>query len=162
MKDERHQLLTAALDAYAREYPTCTSAPVVRRFVTEDPRWWDRENTRGHVTASAWVIDPDDRSILLVHHRKLDRWLQPGGHLEDEQSIHAAAEREAREETGLTDLRWRTTNIFDLDIHTIPERQGFPAHQHFDVRSLFEGSRLAPIQRSAASEAVAPWSPEEL
>lgn len=95
----------------------------------------------GHFTASAFVLSPDGRSILLILHAKLGRWLQPGGHLEPgDANVEAAARREVFEETGLSDVdlddRW--PDLFDLDIHAIPPhpKSGEPGHEHFDLRVL--------------------------
>jgi len=92
----------------------------------------------GHFTASAFVMSPEGDALLLVKHPKLGRWLQPGGHVEaDDTDLYAAALREAREETGLDDLEPVGDGIFDVDVHVIPARKDEPAHRHFDVRFLF-------------------------
>jgi 8-oxo-dGTP pyrophosphatase MutT (NUDIX family) len=93
----------------------------------------------GHLTASAWVVDVARARTLLMHHRKLDRWLQPGGHVDGEPDLLASALREAREETGLRQLVPVSSAIFDVDRHWIPERKGEPGHWHFDVRFLIQG-----------------------
>jgi len=126
---------------------------------TEDP--FSRGHFRpGHFTASAFVLSPEEDALLLIHHRRLDRWLQPGGHFEPEDDdVFAAALREALEETGAEGLRLygghRT--LFDLDIHTIPAGRGEPAHEHFDLRVLLETSS----RRLSESEEVkgAAWVP---
>jgi 8-oxo-dGTP pyrophosphatase MutT (NUDIX family) len=93
---------------------------------------------RDHVTASAVVARPDGSAFLLVHHRRLERWLQPGGHVEpDDASVFDAARREAREETGVEDLAAPFGDlVLDVDVHPIPARAGRPAHVHFDLRHL--------------------------
>jgi 8-oxo-dGTP pyrophosphatase MutT (NUDIX family) len=89
----------------------------------------------GHFTASCYIVD-DARRLLLHHHRRLDRWLQMGGHIELEESPDVAALREGSEESGLRDLVLVGDGIFDLDIHPIPAAKGEPDHDHFDVRYL--------------------------
>ncbi|HEV7766686.1 MAG TPA: NUDIX domain-containing protein [Thermoanaerobaculia bacterium] len=89
----------------------------------------------GHFTASCYIIDSDGR-LLLHHHRRLDRWLQMGGHVEADESPDLAALREGREESGLHDLAPMSDGIFDLDIHPIPAGKGEPDHAHFDIRYL--------------------------
>jgi len=90
----------------------------------------------GHVTVGGFVLSPDRTSLLLVWHRKLGAWLQPGGHVEpSDVDLIAAQRREIEEETRLTDLEW--LGLFDVDIHQFPARGTDPAHEHFDVRSAF-------------------------
>jgi 8-oxo-dGTP pyrophosphatase MutT (NUDIX family) len=89
----------------------------------------------GHFTASCYVVDDDGR-LLLHHHKRLDRWLQMGGHVEGDELPELAALREGREESGLEDLVPVSEGIFDLDIHPIPAAKGEPDHAHFDIRYL--------------------------
>ena len=88
----------------------------------------------GHFTASCYILDLAGR-LLLHHHRRLDRWLQMGGHIEAGESPDLAALREGREESGLPDLVL-VPGILDLDIHPIPAAKGEPDHRHFDIRYL--------------------------
>ena len=75
----------------------------------------------GHVTASAFVWSPDRGSVLLIHHGKLHRWLQPGGHVEPgDLDVIAAARREVAEEVGLDDVDIVGAGLFDVDVHIIP------------------------------------------
>jgi 8-oxo-dGTP pyrophosphatase MutT (NUDIX family) len=88
----------------------------------------------GHFTASGFVVSPDGASLLLIHHRRLNRWLQPGGHIDPEDtSPIAAAIREVMEETGI-ETEPITDGLIDLDIHPIPPRAPEPEHEHFDLR----------------------------
>ena len=100
-----------------------------------------RAEPSAHFTASAFVVDEAGARTCLVQHVKLDRLLQPGGHVEQSDiSLEAAALREAHEETALeVELHPAAPRPFDLDIHEIPERPGEPAHFHLDVRYLVVG-----------------------
>ena len=100
-----------------------------------------RDEPSAHFTASAFVVDDTGARTCLVQHVKLDRLLQPGGHVEQSDiSLEAAALREAHEETALeVELHPSAPRPFDLDIHQIPERPGEPAHFHLDVRYLVVG-----------------------
>ena len=95
----------------------------------------------GHFTASAFVLSPDRRDLVLIHHKKLGIWVQPGGHVEpSDPDLVSAAQREVSEEVGLSELellRNGVSPVFDLDIHVIPARKRDPAHEHFDVRFAF-------------------------
>lgn len=98
----------------------------------------------GHFTASAFVLDPDEERVLLIHHAKIGSWLQPGGHIDpDDSSPLLAARREVEEETGLSGLLAVTESIVDLDIHVFPERGEQPTHRHYDVRFAFVASSRA-------------------
>lgn len=91
----------------------------------------------GHVTASAFVVNRERTRLLMIHHAKLRRWLQPGGHVDPGEDVLTAAIREVEEETGVVG-RPVGDGIFDVDVHSIPARRDRPAHTHFDVRFLLE------------------------
>jgi len=128
-----------------------------KRFLEllEHPRAFYRDHLPGHITASAWIVDKDREFVLLTHHAKLNRWLQPGGHADGQEDVLAVAQREAYEETGLTSLHLVRSDIFDLDIHVIPARGDFPEHFHYDVRFLFHASKDESITVTAESHDVA-------
>jgi 8-oxo-dGTP pyrophosphatase MutT (NUDIX family) len=89
----------------------------------------------GHFTASSFVLSPERNELLLIYHAKLERWLQPGGHFEPEDSSAlVAAQREVSEEVNLVKLTPLGHGILDVDVHLIPPHKHCPAHEHFDVR----------------------------
>lgn len=107
-------------------------------FVQNTVSCTSRSTLSGHVTASAWILSPDRSATLLTHHKKLNRWLQLGGHIEDDKSIQQAALREAQEESGISDLSLIDENLFDIDVHLIPARKTDPEHYHYDFRFAFQ------------------------
>ena len=130
----------------------------ILRLLEQEQDCFHRKLLHGHITGSAWVISPEGEQVLLLHHRKLDKWLQPGGHADGEENVRLVAEKEAREESGLNKLRLHDSAIFDLDIHTIPERKDVPEHLHYDIRFRFVADPAEPLQQNNESKGLA-WIP---
>ncbi len=103
-------------------------------FVDTHVECFQRELERGHMTASSWLTNAAGDQVLLTHHKKLNKWLQLGGHADGDPDLLNVAIREAQEESGIQAIEPVSTEIFDLDIHPIPARLNEPAHDHFDVR----------------------------
>lgn len=128
-----------------------TAYPEEQIFIEEflsllqHPDCFERTHVPGHITGSAWITDSQKQFALLVHHGKLNRWMQPGGHADGDENILRVALKEAEEETGLRDFRVVSLIPFDIDIHWIPARNDFPMHRHYDVRFLLEADlKLQP------------------
>ena len=113
-----------------------------------------RTHLPGHITGSAFIVSEDLSQALLVHHAKLNRWLQPGGHADGDQNVERVALREANEETGIQNLTLVTPEIFDIDIHPIPARKDLGVHDHYDVRYLVCASMNEKIVVSEESHDV--------
>jgi 8-oxo-dGTP pyrophosphatase MutT (NUDIX family) len=111
--------------------------------------------TPGHITCTGLVLAADGERMLMVHHRRLNRWLLPGGHVESGDSeIWDAAHREVVEETG-AHLEPSTTPVLaSLDVHGIPAGKGEPYHLHHDIlfhfRANSDETRLSPESRAIA------------
>ena len=130
--------LLAKFDVYAERYPQ--ERPEIQRFrelLVEEPRCFERDCWRGHITGSAWLVNGAGTHTLLTHHRKLKMWLQLGGHSDGDPDTAAVALREAREESGLT-VRLLSDDLFDVDVHPIPARKEDPEHHHYDVRFVMQ------------------------
>lgn len=106
---------------------------------------YQRTHLPGHITGSAWIIDAARQYVLLTHHAKLNKWLQPGGHADGDENVLRVALREAEEETGVKNFKLLSSEIFDLDIHPIPERKDMVAHDHYDIRFLLQADRNDPL-----------------
>ena len=117
----------------------------------------ERTCAPGHFTGSAWVVSADGERALLLHHRKLDIWVQPGGHADGDGDLAQVALREAEEETGLPGLRLEG-GVFDLDRHVIPARGSEPEHYHYDVRFVVRASGDEAFTVNDESHALA-WIP---
>jgi len=119
---------------------------------------FQRTHLPGHITGSAWIVDRTGKFVLLTHHAKLNRWLQPGGHADGDENVRRVALREALEETGLTSSRLVQDGIFDLDIHLIPGRKEFPEHLHYDIRFLLQADLQSKLIVTGESHALS-WVP---
>lgn len=107
-------------------------------FVKNNPLCFERSLEHGHITGSAWLINKVGDRALLLRHRKLDKWLQLGGHADGESDILAVAIKEAQEESGINHIEPILKDIFDIDIHEIPENPREKAHLHYDIRFLLQ------------------------
>jgi len=150
-------------------------AAVVERIVAlleARPDCFERTCRPGHITAAAWIISSDRRQSLLTHHRKLDRWLQLGGHADGQWQVEEAALREAREESGLKHFRivpiHGVVMPFDIDVHEIPARYDAEGHliedehEHHDIRFLFMADECEQVQVSNESHDVRWCTHEEV
>lgn len=126
------------------------------------PHAFNRDHLPGHITGSAWVVNRERTKVLLHHHKKLNKWLQPGGHADGDRHVLGVALRELEEETGVNSVLLLSHGIFDLDIHPIPARKDFPEHLHYDVRFCFEGDESSAIVVSEESLQVKWMSWNEL
>ena len=107
-------------------------------FISTYPDCFSRTLKIGHVTGSAWVVNKAGTHFLLTHHKKLNKWFQLGGHADGDSDILRVAQREVLEESGLTNVVPLSDQIFDLDIHGIPENKKEAAHDHYDIRYAFQ------------------------
>lgn len=97
-----------------------------------------RETVAGHLTASALLLNSDKSKFMLMHHKKLNKWLQPGGHADNEEDLLKVAINEAAEESGIPNIEAISKQIFDIDIHEIPKYKSTPAHYHYDFRFVLK------------------------
>ncbi|QDU54506.1 NUDIX hydrolase [Aeoliella mucimassa] len=168
----RYNLLQM-LERYLALYPN--EQPMVARItalVEQHTDCFERTCKPGHITGSAWVVSSDHQQAALVHHRKLGKWLQPGGHADGDGDVVQVAWREATEETGLTDITLYqlegTLVPLDVDVHEIPARydqQGQlieEAHEHHDIRFLFIAGANQTLVTSEESHAVEWFDQQEL
>ena len=152
------------LDRLRRHHPEdaeeTAHLATILAFVAAQARPFDRGLPHGHLTGSAFVVSPDGTRVLLLHHRKLDRWLQPGGHADPgEEDGEEVALREAREETGIGGLRLHpeAPRPLDVDVHAIPARGSEPAHLHLDLRYVVIAPTGAALLRSAKETNALRW-----
>jgi 8-oxo-dGTP pyrophosphatase MutT (NUDIX family) len=104
------------------------------------PSCFSRSLLSGHFTSSGLVVRTRKDGVLetlLTHHAKLDLWIQPGGHADENPNLLEVATQEVLEETGIACKPLIGGEIIDIDINVIPESSKVPEHLHFDIRYLF-------------------------
>ncbi|WP_242107335.1 NUDIX hydrolase [Luteimonas aquatica] len=140
---------------YQRRWPAQAEETALFLALLDDAENpFERARLAGHFTGSAWLVSADGRRLLLTHHRKLDRWLQLGGHADGDSDLRRVALKEAEEESGLSGLSVDEA-IFDLDRHWIPEHKGVPGHWHYDVRYVVRAGATEDFVVSEESQALA-------
>ena len=140
-----HQLYIKYLRAHPNE---AEKLQILSEHLASQANMISRKNFEGHITASAFVINEHTKQVLLLEHKTLSKFLQPGGHIEEKDiSLLDAAQREVREETGFKrnelTLKAAVPNDpsvpFDIDTHRIPanEKKLESEHFHHDFRYIF-------------------------
>jgi 8-oxo-dGTP pyrophosphatase MutT (NUDIX family) len=153
------------LDRYASAFDVPEERhALLRRQIANGDDIHSRRTFPGHVTTSAFILDGTGGKILLIHHRFLERWLQPGGHYEAPENLAVSSLREAVEETGMEGLvidPWhRTSGLpIDIDSHCIPARpeRGEPEHWHHDIRYVVRAHESAALRPDPREVHGAKW-----
>ena len=130
--------LRQLLKTYIQKNPYEVNAIKMLNFFNNHSGCFEKDYLPGHFTGSAWIISPDKNKILMTHHKKLNMWLQLGGHADGQKDLKLVAIKEAREESGFNNFSILSEEIFDLDIHKIESMNEEPEHLHYDVRFLLE------------------------
>lgn len=130
-------------------------------FIEKHPNCFERTLEIGHVTASAWLLNKTGSKALLMHHTKLNRWVQLGGHCDGDSNVLRAALKEAQEESGIAGIEPVSNAIFDIDIHEIPEKGNVKAHLHYDIRFLLQVKSDEEVQKNHESKELR-WIEDEL
>ena len=121
------------------------------QLIAYNPNCFERSSTAAHFTASCWLLNKAGDKALLLHHKKLDRWFQLGGHADGDSDLLHVAIKEAQEESGVDNIVAVQNGIFDIDIHTIPANSKDATHDHYDVRFLLQVADDTEIQQNHES-----------
>lgn len=134
---------------------------VILAFLERNPDAFYRTKLLAHMTASAWVVNPQRSKVLMVYHRLYDSWSWTGGHADGEEDLLAVALREVREETGVQRLRPVTEEIYSLEVLTVDghEKHGryVPSHLHLNVTYLLEAEEDQPLRVCEAENSGVAW-----
>ena len=153
---EKENILT-----YLKNNPTQNSEILIN-FLNNSNNLYARKNEIGHITGSAFILSEDLKNSLLILHAKYNQYLSPGGHVDEGENSLEATIRESYEEVGINDLELLTPEIFDIDIHKIPEatKHGIfePEHYHFDIRYLFKIKPNTKVQLNTLEAKGFKWT----
>ncbi len=140
MQHASRQLLEQLARHMCEDDAEAASITLTKKMIVQHEDIWLRSCTYGHITGSGLILDKVNERVLLMYHRKLQLWLQMGGHGEGELDPSHIALREAIEESALPDLTFfpfsKQPMFVDVDAHTIPARHDVPEHYHLDFRYL--------------------------
>lgn len=151
----KHTSFLNELSAYDSKYPAENATTQrFKQFVSTYDNCFDRSLQCGHVTGSAWLLNRAGTHVLLTHHRKLNRWLQLGGHADGNPDVLAVSLKEAQEESGIPHIKAVSEHLLDIDIHQIPANSKEPAHLHYDGRYLLQTSISDDFIVSSESHAL--------
>lgn len=156
----RQELLSLLNNYHTPFIEEAGMADKTRLFVLQHKNCFDRSLSVGHVSGSAWVVNPARTRVLLLRHRKLNLWLQPGGHADGDPDILRVILNETSEETGiaLEHILLVNEQIFDIDVHTVHESIHDNRHTHYDIRFLVEIDDSLPIPGNYESFQIG-WVP---
>ena len=120
-----------------------------------------RENQVAHLTASAWVVSPDRKQVVMVFHNLYKSWSWMGGHADGDWDLLRVAKKEVMEECGLTELTVVSPDIFSLEILSVAghEKKGkyLSSHLHLNVTYLFEADPSQPLHIKPDENSAVGW-----
>lgn len=148
----RQKLLTLLTNYHPTNQAEIAFKQEILAFIRAHPDCFERTLPIGHITASAWLMSKDGTHALLMHHTKLDKWFQLGGHCDGDSDVLAVAIKEAQEESGIQGIAPVSPEIFDIDVHLIPENPREKAHFHYDIRFLLQVTSDEDIIQNSESK----------
>lgn len=131
------------------------------KLLAEDTDISRRDNLIAHLTASAWVVNPERTKVLMAYHNLYNSWAWLGGHADGDFDLAAVAEKEAREETGIQDVKLVSNDILSLEILTVDghEKKGkyVPCHLHLNCTYLLEADPNASVRVKEDENSQVGW-----
>ena len=113
--------ILSLLDEYLQR--NINEAFLIKKFqylILKEKNCFSRSNRQRHITVSVWLLDINKKNVALCYHRKLQKWIQLGGHTDNEKNLHKVALKEASEESGIKNIRFLSDNIFHINIYRVP------------------------------------------
>lgn len=147
----RKQILKLLSD-YLPSLEEIESKERIIRFIEENENCFERSLECGHITASSWLLNRTKTKALMMHHAKLGKWVQLGGHCDGNPDVLAVAIKEAQEESGIAQIAPLFEAIFDIEIYFNPENHKEKAHYHYDIRFLLQATEDDRITSNSESK----------
>lgn len=139
--------------------------PILLHHLLHSPHVFTRQNQVAHFTASAWVVDPTRTKVLMAYHNLYQSWAWLGGHADGETDLANTAIREAKEESGLSEVRLLSNAPLSVEILPVQghERKGVyvPSHLHLNVTYLLEADPCAMLCNQPEENSKVGWLPME-
>ena len=158
MKEELIRQITAFVPCNAQEE---SDKALLLQWLSSGADIITRENQTAHLTASAWVVSPDRKQVLMAYHNLYNSWAWLGGHADGDWDLRRVAAREATEESGIAHVRPVWDGPISLEILTVNghEKKGryIPCHLHLNVTYLFEADPAAPIRCKPDENSAVAW-----
>lgn len=130
-------------------------------FIGKNADAFLRTNLLAHMTASAWIVNDKRDKTLMVYHKIYDSWSWTGGHADGDENLLSVALREAREETGLENVKAVTGDIYSLEVLTVDghEKRGeyVPSHLHLNVTYLLSADERDELTVCEAENSGVRW-----
>lgn len=124
-----------------------------------------RDNEFAHWTASSWIVNKDRTKVLMIYHNIYQSWAWTGGHADGDTNLLYVALKEAKEETGLTNVHPVSEDIYSLEILSVDghiKRGSFIAtHLHLNVTYLLEANEEDSIRMKPDENSGIQWVPIE-
>jgi len=140
----RDNLLQLLENYHPKDTNELKSKEKIISFVKQYKDCFERTLDIGHIVASCWLVNHDNSKALLTHHKKLNEWLQLGGHCDGNPNVLDVAIKEAQEESGILDIQPLSHSLFYIDVHRIPEYKNEKEHYHYNIVFLLQAASDKP------------------
>ena len=134
---------------------------IMLKFLKENDDAFDRENEVSHMTASSWIVNKDRTKVLMCFHNIYNSWSWTGGHCDGEKDCLKVAIKEAKEETGITNIKPISNDIYSLEILTvdghIKRGKYVSSHTHMNVTYLLEADETDFIRMKEDENSGVSW-----
>lgn len=126
-----------------------------------NPQFFTRESKLAHVSASAWIVSPDRKKVLMAYHNIYQSWAWLGGHADGCSDLKAVIKREIAEESGLTDSIFLSEDLFAIEVLTVDGHQKagqyVSSHLHFNCTYLLEADPSLPLSIQPIENSQVAW-----